>query len=165
MILISDCHFATADLSNEMNKIHNHILFNRELCKTFMDEVAFLTVTNHTQMAELVRLSHMSRQALHELDPFLDVKKLQVLLVSWNLQSANSIVTSLHYYVIHHPLLSFCIDSIILFLLLHFVHIYNHFRIQALRFVTENCPFLLCFCHAKQMHVSGRSDWIFHTKY
>ena len=65
-----------------MNKIHSHILFNRDLCKTFMDEVAFLTVTNHTQMAELVRLSHMSRQALHELDPFLDVKKLQVLLVS-----------------------------------------------------------------------------------
>lgn len=73
---------AATDLSTEMNKIHNHILFNRELCKSFMDEVAFLTVTNHTQMAELVRLSHMSRQALHELDPLIDITKLQSLLVS-----------------------------------------------------------------------------------
>ena len=80
MVLTCDYDFPTADLSNEMNKIHNHILFNRELCKTFTDEVAFLTVTKHTQMAELVRLSHMSRQALHELDPLIDVKKLQVLL-------------------------------------------------------------------------------------
>ena len=64
--------YFVVELSTQENILHNHILGGRELCTALADEISFLTVTNHTHMSELVRLSCTVRQALHDLDTLTD---------------------------------------------------------------------------------------------
>ena len=63
-------------LSLELNKVQQHILGQREFSKILMDEISFLTVTSHAHMKELVRVTRLMRQALHDLDPLLDTATL-----------------------------------------------------------------------------------------
>ena len=67
-------------LSLELNLLQKALLGGRDLCQTLTDEISFLTVSNHTHMAEIVRLSRVMSQSLHELDSLVDNTQLLPLL-------------------------------------------------------------------------------------
>ena len=61
--------------SRQENIQRNHILSRRELCTVLTDEICFLTVSNHSTMSELVRLSSNLQKVLHDIDTLIDFSK------------------------------------------------------------------------------------------
>ena len=67
-------------LSFKLDLLKNALYGGRDLCQTLCDEIGFLTVVNHSHMAEIVRLDHDLSQSLHEVDLLIDHSKLQALI-------------------------------------------------------------------------------------
>lgn len=66
-------------LSEELDLLQRSLFEGRDLCQALSDEIAFLTVTNYSQMTEISRLSKVSIQSLYELEPLLDTVQLMEL--------------------------------------------------------------------------------------
>ena len=56
----------------ELDAIQQLMQARRDLCNILSKEIGFLTGTTHGYMAEIIRLSHVERQSLQELDHLLN---------------------------------------------------------------------------------------------
>ena len=63
----------------ELDAIQQLMQARRDLCNILSKEIGFLTGTTHGYMAEIIRLSHIERQSLQELDHLLNSMNVSLL--------------------------------------------------------------------------------------
>jgi len=63
----------------ELDGIQQLLKGRRELCQILSKEFGFLTATTHGYMADIVRLGHLERQVLQELESLLQAADISLL--------------------------------------------------------------------------------------
>ena len=63
----------------ELDAIQQLMQARRDLCNVLSKEIGFLTATTHGYMAEVIRLSHVEKQSLLELDLILGSMNISLL--------------------------------------------------------------------------------------
>ena len=71
MILINCSASYTTAVTNELNGVQQLIHSRRELCNILSNEVCYLTASNHAYMAEVVRVNHLGKQIIQDIDNYL----------------------------------------------------------------------------------------------
>jgi len=78
-ILLHSIHPSSAEVLLELDGIQQLVKGRRELCQILSKEIGFLIATTQGYMAEIVRLGHLERQVLQELESLLQAADINLL--------------------------------------------------------------------------------------
>ncbi len=67
------------EVESDISAIQQLIYSRRQLCNVLADEISYLTTSNHGYMAESIRLDHMEKQFLKDIQDMLNTYDISLL--------------------------------------------------------------------------------------